>query len=637
MNKINEKFQKAYQLHVSGNLIEAEKIYEEILIRDKKNYQVLALLGGIKINNNLTLDVGITLLKKSIKLAPSLHFPYIFYGTALMKKNNFEEAKNQLIIAKRKSNQMNIDINFNLAICESKLGNIDESIKLYEEILEKKLDFTPALINLGNLFFRIKEYRKSEIIYLKINNLRKNFDVLKYLGNINLKLKNYEKAQKYLDDAKKINEDFEIKIIQLHLHLARNEIEKVVNGLLDFKETEIYEIFKIKILLHKSTNNLIEAKNLINDYISKNRYPKHELLIELARIFLLEKDYNSAIDCLKKDPTESNEKNSVYALIYDELNNDNEAKKYYVKALKGNDPETKLNYGLWLFKRKEFESGSKYLIDLNNDDLFSLNNGTKKITDTVILYGDQGIGDQIIYSKFIHYFINKNIKINLYVDHRLTELFKENFTNINIHKITDFHPKNLDKKIILFMSSLPVYLASQIENYQKYFFSKIPKVKSIKYKKNKLLIGLSWHSYNQKFGKEKSIPVKHINNLVENSVHYEFINLQYGNIERDLDILSKNNNFEPLINLDKKNNINELLDVINQCDFVVTCSNVTAHYCGILNKKCYLLVPFSKGNLWFWHNHESKSSWYESIEILKQESYENWDDVFSKLNLKLSL
>ena len=52
---------------------------------------------------------------------------------------------------------------------------------------------------------------------------------------------------------------------------------------------------------------------------------------------------------------------------------------------------------------------------------------------------------------------------------------------------------------------------------------------------------------------------------------------------------------------------------IDACDFIVTTSNVTAHIAGGLGKDVYLIVPASRGKIWYWHEGDTKSLWYPSI------------------------
>ena len=86
--------------------------------------------------------------------------------------------------------------------------------------------------------------------------------------------------------------------------------------------------------------------------------------------------------------------------------------------------------------------------------------------------------------------------------------------------------------------------------------------------------------------------------------------------------------------IDKFNDLDSLAALISSCDFIITISNVTAHFAGALGIKTFLLVPYGAGRIWYWSD-ESFSKWYPSIQILKQDNPSSWDLVFGKLENEL--
>ena len=86
-----------------------------------------------------------------------------------------------------------------------------------------------------------------------------------------------------------------------------------------------------------------------------------------------------------------------------------------------------------------------------------------------------------------------------------------------------------------------------------------------------------------------------------------------------------------MTDIDNFNDISKLAALINACDFVITTSNVTAHLAGALNKKTYLIVPFTEGKMWYWGINEDSSPWYPSIKILRSENFEDWKNPIKNL------
>ena len=63
---------------------------------------------------------------------------------------------------------------------------------------------------------------------------------------------------------------------------------------------------------------------------------------------------------------------------------------------------------------------------------------------------------------------------------------------------------------------------------------------------------------------------------------------------------------------------------------MVTISNITAHLAGSIGKKAIVLLPFSKGKIWYWHSGEGQSTWYPSLELTSQTEMNNWAEPITK-------
>jgi len=67
-----------------------------------------------------------------------------------------------------------------------------------------------------------------------------------------------------------------------------------------------------------------------------------------------------------------------------------------------------------------------------------------------------------------------------------------------------------------------------------------------------------------------------------------------------------------------------VVSLMSVCDIVLTTCNVTAHLAGALGKTGGVLVPASKGKIWYWGIQESQSRWYPSLRIFNQISPSSW-------------
>jgi ADP-heptose:LPS heptosyltransferase len=104
--------------------------------------------------------------------------------------------------------------------------------------------------------------------------------------------------------------------------------------------------------------------------------------------------------------------------------------------------------------------------------------------------------------------------------------------------------------------------------------------------------------------------------------------LQYGETTEQISLYNQQA-VKPIIDFefDKKNDIDQLLALIDACDLIVTISNITAHLACALGKNCLVILPAGGTLLWYWHLNGSVSPWYQSAILLRQKEIGNWCEV----------
>jgi hypothetical protein len=107
----------------------------------------------------------------------------------------------------------------------------------------------------------------------------------------------------------------------------------------------------------------------------------------------------------------------------------------------------------------------------------------------------------------------------------------------------------------------------------------------------------------------------------------KFVNLQYGDTSDECRVFREETGIE-ILSCDSVDNFKDLdghAALIQACDFVVGCSNTSAHFAGALGKKAYLALAHGHGTFWYWANElEGRSLWYPSITIHRQQQPGNW-------------
>jgi len=62
---------------------------------------------------------------------------------------------------------------------------------------------------------------------------------------------------------------------------------------------------------------------------------------------------------------------------------------------------------------------------------------------------------------------------------------------------------------------------------------------------------------------------------------------------------------------------------------------VTAHIAGSIGKETYVIVPFARGQIWYWHINESKSLWYPTVHQMQQVKNSDWETPVTEIANKI--
>ena len=510
---------------------------------------------------------------------------YIFYyGLILANERKYRDAINffEKALAADKSHY---DSNFNIAGCYQGLLIFDKAIEYYENCSKINTNKFEPYHQIGICYKQLRKYEDSISNLKKALKISVNAKSFYMLGNVYRENGQFEEAKRSFEKSIDINKEF----TQSKLSLANLEI--------DYENYEragrmLDEIIKS----NESETVLISAKIMIGNILkSKGDFEK---AIKINQD-ILEKDTNN-VDALY---------NISQCYLFT---------KEYEKGWTYH--ESRYNLQSLVLLKQIYESFNKPRWDLS------------KPKRNVLFYGEQGIGEQIIYSQFFETVRDQFDDSTIAVNEKLIPFFKKVYPNtkiINYKKIFEYK----DYDYHLPMGSMGLYFQRFIDqnNLKREISyssnSKIPdKIK-------KLRCGISWKSTNRIFGNKKSIKLEKLKKILLHE-NIEFINLQYTDEINEINFIEKDLNKKIFIEheIDCFNDIDGVASLIKSCDFVITVSNSNAHISGKLGVKTFLLLPYNDGKLWYWGSNEDKDVvWYPSILPIRQESVNNWDSCLSKL------
>lgn len=282
------------------------------------------------------------------------------------------------------------------------------------------------------------------------------------------------------------------------------------------------------------------------------------------------------------------------------------------------------NRGLYVLMQGKLQEGMELLARGRNEKVFgdSKPNVPTNIWDgrseqTVLLYLEGGLGDQIHQLRYAHDITNRNCKVIIACSPPLVKLFA---TVPHVHAVIvhEAAPGIFHDAWVPGMSA-PLTLG--IEYDQVWGYSYIPKpIVS----KNKIKIGLRWQG-NPHFEEDHK---KYFDpNLLFNAVRGH--DVEYVSLQRDEGSQHRPSWIREL----KLDEWQDTQNAIAGCDLVISSCTSVAHLSAAMGVPTWIIIPILPYYLWAVPG--DKTPWYDSVKLFRQTKYEDWSEVFEQLRIKL--
>jgi hypothetical protein len=296
----------------------------------------------------------------------------------------------------------------------------------------------------------------------------------------------------------------------------------------------------------------------------------------------------------------------------------------------------------WLYYHHRWHK-YKYNPPFKNNNFSSVSNLNQLNSKNLLIWSEQGIGDIILFSKFLSLLKNFCSTIYCIIDKRLISLFNRSYANI---KFIDNLDTSLKIDYHIPFGDVAKFFLSNTNNFKQLpnphllaCADKTNFFKKLLPNSTKINCGLIWKSPSSNFNSFKSINLIDLKSIL-NIDSFNFINLQHGDIIHDLNCLPKDifKTFNEVNSIDLYNDIDNLAALIQSLDLVITISNSTAHLAGSLGKETLLLLSMDQGGFWYWNNIDcdSRNLWYPSVKVFKQTTPNDWSHPIDKLKSYLS-
>ena len=258
---------------------------------------------------------------------------------------------------------------------------------------------------------------------------------------------------------------------------------------------------------------------------------------------------------------------------------------------------------------------------------------------SVFVWGEQGIGDEIMFAAMIPELHKLSSKIILRCDARLIPLFKRSFPGNIIYYSKGQSVAEDEYDFHIPIGSLSKIFRTSLESFKKtsagflnYDWEKTCRLRdAISVGEEKKVIGISWKTKSpQKGSSDRNIKLADLAQILDRA-NIRLVCLQYGDVDGELKALKRDLGIKVIQvpEIDNMNDIDGLASLIMACDQVVSTTNVTAHLAGALGANTQVLLPFS--TRWIWGSSGSDSFWYDTVSPYRQNNAGDWSNVFRSL------
>jgi len=267
--------------------------------------------------------------------------------------------------------------------------------------------------------------------------------------------------------------------------------------------------------------------------------------------------------------------------------------------------------------------------------------GNKLATGHLLLWGEQGVGDEIMFAGLIPELLGTGSQesqstgneVILDCDARLLPLFRRSFPGLHVvtgfdaarppdpgiaaHLPTGSLPRFFRTSELAFSRTLSPYLMPDRAHRNQF---------RGRYAWGKKVVGVAWHTKNAKTGRSRSMELAQFAPLLRDDILW--VSLQYGD-HADLEKQASAAQIPLFIDreVDQFQDLDLFAAQVAAMDLVITIDNSTAHLAGALGVPVWLLLPFDRD--WRWLQARADSPWYPTMRIFRQPKAGDWASVVS--------
>ena len=248
---------------------------------------------------------------------------------------------------------------------------------------------------------------------------------------------------------------------------------------------------------------------------------------------------------------------------------------------------------------------------------------------TILLHAEQGLGDSILFSRFIAPIIEKGARVILAVQPALIPLFSSIPCVSQVLPVTGTLP---DFDLHVPFCSLPMVFKTTLQNIpSKVAYLTAPAESPTLANLDQApgpRIGICWTGNPKNPSDHKrSIPLSIFQRILQ-IPGARFVSLQQNLRPGDTAILSQFPNLD-ITSLNQGATLADTAALISKLDLIITVDTAIAHLAGALGRPVWILLRFNP--YWVWLRHRTDSPWYPTARLFRQPHPGDWPSTLENL------
>lgn len=267
---------------------------------------------------------------------------------------------------------------------------------------------------------------------------------------------------------------------------------------------------------------------------------------------------------------------------------------------------------------------------------------------TILLWSDQGLGDEIIYAQMIPDVVRRAKRCIVECSARMAPVFARSFPDATVA------PHRADGEIIQPSEGIDVQSAvASLGQFLRTDFGQFPtepgylkanpgrtvalRARYRDVAPGNLIVGIAWHSSTDATGAVKTTALamwKYI--LTVPGV--TFVNLQYGDHADEIAAARSATGARIIedAEIDSLKNMDDFFAQVAAMDMVITTSNTAVHVAGALGVPTWLLLSASP--LWYWFMERGDSPWYPTVTLFRDppSAPQRWMEAIARIGAALT-